>query len=304
MNDKIWISDQTNDKIYIYDLTGAFVSAITTGLDNVRGINLVNNEVWVANDGNANGSTADSIIRYTTAGVFIGIYPAPNTSIFDIVDNKNGIVYVSGLDVNGIQKLSYTGASLGNLVGSAVFQNLQQINLMSNGNVLAAVFQNHSSSGNNAGVYVLSPANGSIINYYPVPAGNIRGVIQTDNGSILYTTGNALFSINPNTSVQTQIVSGQFQYMTKALIPQLSVDEVKNSTAKIFPNPATEFIMVESDASIKFLELYAADGRLIRKIKPSDDRMFKVSVSELSAGNYILVLYSESKVSKHQFIKK
>ncbi|MFL9834391.1 hypothetical protein [Chryseobacterium terrae] len=37
VNDKIWITDQLNDKIYIYDLNGVFVSSITTGLDNIRG---------------------------------------------------------------------------------------------------------------------------------------------------------------------------------------------------------------------------------------------------------------------------
>ena len=304
VNDKIWITDQTNDKVYIYDVAGNYVSSITTALDNLRGVNIVNNEVWVANDGGGNGATADSIMRYTTAGTFIGMYPAPNTSIFDLVDDKNGTVYVSGLDTNGIQKLSYTGATLGNLVAPAFFQNLQQINMMANGNILAAVFQNHTSSGNNAGVYVLSSQNGSIVNYYPVTSGNLRGVIQADNGNILYTTGNALFSINPVTSIHTQLIAGQFQFLTKALIPTLGLNEAESAKFKIYPNPATDFLTVDLQGKLQKAEIFASDGRLITKLAANDGNSFKVNVSDLSTGNYFLLLQIDGKMHKHQFVKK
>ena len=304
VNDKIWVTDQTNDKIYIYDLTGAYVSTIATGLDNVRGINVVNNEVWVANDGNANGSTADSIIRYSTTGTFIGIYTAPNTSIFDMIDNKSGVVYVTGLDTNGIQKLNYSGASVGSLVAPGVFQNLQQLNIMANGNILAAVFQNHSTSGNNAGVYVLSPTNGSILNFYPVATGNLRGVIQTDNGNILYTTGSALFSINPATSVQTQLVSGQFQFLTKALIPSLAVSEVKGLSFKIYPNPVDDVINIEAKGDLQKIEIYTSDGRLLKKQMINNEKKSQINVSDLGTGNYYMVLQIDGQLNKHQFIKK
>ncbi|MGO4709778.1 T9SS type A sorting domain-containing protein [Chryseobacterium sp. 2TAF14] len=304
VNDKIWITDQTNDKIYIYNLAGVYESSITTGLDNVRGINVVNNEVWVANDGNGNGSTADSIIRYTTSGTFIGTYPAPNTSIFDILDNKNGVVYVSGLDTNGIQKLNYSGASLGNLVAPGVFQNLQQINFLANGNIVAAVFQNHSGSGNNAGVYVLSPTNGSIINYYPVGTGNLRGVIEAGNGNILYTTGSAVFSINTTTGVQTQMVTGQFQYMTKAMIPSLGVNETKKQPIiNVYPNPVVDVLAIESNEDVENIKVFASDGKLVKNLS-INSKNYRLKVSDLPTGNYLLMLNSKGSSRSHKFIKK
>lgn len=303
VNDKIWITDQTKDKIYIYDLTGTYVSSIATGLDNIRGINVVNNEVWVANDGDNNGSTSNSIIRYTTAGTFIGVYPAPNTSIFDMVDNKNGIVYVSGLDTNGIQKVDYSGASLGNLVGPGVFQNLQQLNILANGNIAAAVFQGSSSSGNNAGVYVLSPANGSIVNYYSVPSGSVRGVIETSSGNLLYSTGNALFSIDTATGTQTQIVAGAFQYFTKAMIPSLGVREAAKPVVNVFPNPVADVLIIESNENIEEIKIYSSDGKLVKNLNVNG-KNHKINVGDLATGNYLMMLKSSQSQTTHKFIKK
>lgn len=303
VNDKIWITDQTKDKIYIYDLSGNYQSEIATGLDNVRGINVVNNEVWVANDGSGNGSTSNSIIRYTTSGTFIGIYPAPNTSIFDIVDNKNGIVYVSGLDTNGIQKIDYSGASLGNLVAPGVFQNLQQLNILANGNILAAVFQNHSGSGNNAGVYVISMADGSIVTSYPVASGKLRGVIETGNGNILYTTGDGLTSIDTATGTQTQIIAGQFQYLTKAMIPSLGIREVKKPVINIYPNPVTDFLVIESNENIEKIKIYAPDGKLVKNLDVYG-KNHKIKISDLPTGNYLMMLNSKGSSSSYKFIKK
>ncbi len=301
VGDKIWITDQTADKIYIYDLTGNYVSAITSGLDNIRGINVVNNEVWVANDGSANGATADSIMRFSTTGTFLGFYVAPNTSIFDIVDDKNGTVYVSGLTTQGIQKLNYTGTSLGNLVAPNIFQNLQQINLMSSGNLLAAVFQNHSGSGNAAGVYVISTANGSILNNWP--ATDLRGVIELEDGNVLFTNGSGVHKIDTTTGVKTQLLSGAFQYMTKALLSPLAVKDVTKSVSKIYPNPTVDFIHLDSTENIENVKVLAMDGRLVTS-EIVNAKSYKLDVRNLPTGNYLIVLESKNNTSKHRFIKK
>ena len=46
VDNKIWISDQTQDRIYIYTLAGVYESTIpNTGLDNLRGLNVVGADV-------------------------------------------------------------------------------------------------------------------------------------------------------------------------------------------------------------------------------------------------------------------
>ena len=69
---EIWISDQTADRIDRFDLTGAFTSAINTGLDNVKGLNVIGDEVWVTNAGNNNGAPGAAIIRYDFQGNLLG----------------------------------------------------------------------------------------------------------------------------------------------------------------------------------------------------------------------------------------
>ncbi|MCW3161011.1 T9SS type A sorting domain-containing protein [Chryseobacterium oryctis] len=301
VGDKIWITDQTGDKIFIYDLAGNYVSTISTGLDNIRGINVVNNEVWVANDGSANGATADSIMRFSMTGAFLGFYVAPNTSIFDIVDDKNGIVYVSGLTNQGIQKLNYTGGSLGNLVASNIFQNLQQINLMNSGNLLAAVFQNHAGTGNVAGVYVISTTNGAVLNSWP--SSGMRGVIELGDGNVLFTNDAGLYKLNTTTGVKTQILSGNLQFMTKALIPSLGVKDLVKSSSKIYPNPTVDFVQLDSDVNIEKLKVFAADGRLVIS-QEVHSKSYRLDVRNLPTGNYIIALESKHNTSKHRFIKK
>ncbi|MFL9834390.1 T9SS type A sorting domain-containing protein [Chryseobacterium terrae] len=259
--------------------------------------------MWVANDGNQNGATPDTIVRYTTSGTFIGTYPAQDTSIFDMIDNKNGIVYISSFDGNGIKKIDYLGNPLPDLVGANVFASSQQINLMANGNLAVAVFANLSSSGNNAGVYVLSTTNGSILNYYPVTSSTLRGVIETSNGSLLYSTSNALFSINTTTGVKTQLVAGSFQYFTKADIPSLGVHDTKKNSTKIYPNPVIDVLNIDGNENVENIKVFAPDGKLVKNLDVNS-KNYKLKVSDLPAGNYLMMLSSKGSSSSHKFIKK
>ena len=50
VENELWISDQLEDRIDRFDLTGVYLGALTTGLDNIKGMDIVNQtEVWVTN---------------------------------------------------------------------------------------------------------------------------------------------------------------------------------------------------------------------------------------------------------------
>lgn len=50
VGDEIWISHQIGDRIDRYDLEGNFLSSVSGGMDNIKGMGLINNsEVWVTN---------------------------------------------------------------------------------------------------------------------------------------------------------------------------------------------------------------------------------------------------------------
>lgn len=303
VDDKIWISDQTQNRIYIYNMNGTLSSTITANLSNLRGLNVVNNEVWVTNAGSTNGATANSIVRYTKTGTYISTHPCI-TSPFDVIDTKTGTAYISTLSTNGIQKMGYDGTVTGNFLAAGVFQNMQQINFNSDGDVIVAVFQSLSSSGNNSGIYVLSGTNASILNYWPVASGKLRGVIQTGNGNYLYSTEDGIYLITASsaTGAVSQVTSGVFQYFTKIDTSLMSTSELKSASIQVYPNPTSDYININSKEKIEAAHLYSADGKLLKMIDGKSIHT-QVSISELPAGSYILKLKTKDGEPSFKIIK-
>lgn len=302
VQDKIWISDQTNNTIYIYNLDGTYSSTIpsSVGLSNIRGLNVVNNEVWVTSAGTANGATANSIRRLDFAGNSLGVYPTVG-SPFDVIDNGAGSAHITSFNNDGIQTMAYNGTVSGNLVSSGVLSGIQQINRTQDGNYVLAVFSNNSSAGNNAGVYVISSANGSIINKWPV-SGGTRGAIQAGNGNYLYTTGNGVYSLNPSTGASTQIISGNYQYL-KAVTSTLNVTETRAMTASVYPNPTSGIIFIKSEEKVNSVTLYSLTGQMLKSFKDIGNEN-KIDISDLPANIYLLRIITETGQKSLKIIKK
>jgi len=213
VGEEIWISYQIGDKIDRHDLDGNFISSIEGGLDNIKGLALVNgSEVWVTNAGTANGAPGNAIVRFGLDGTNLGFFTTGSDSSFDIIDAGNGEVYVSyiGTGSSRIERRDYDGDVLGNIVGTGVVTFIQQIELTQNNDLLAGVFSNTASSGNNQGIYRFDVDDGSILQYFSLSG--LRGVKELLNGEILYTNSGGIHRLNTNTSVSTTISSGGAQF--------------------------------------------------------------------------------------------
>ena len=299
VDDKIWITDQTKDALYIYSLSGTYQSTISGGLDNLRGLNLVNNEVWIANEGSANGATPNSIARYTKAGVKIGDYPTI-ISPFDVLDIGGGNALVSSFSLNGIAKLSYDGATSTQFVGAGVLSNPEQMNFNAAGNILVAVF---SSVGSNLpGIFEFSPA-GAILNKWPIVTGNVRGVIAAGNGNYLVSTSTGIYSLNPVSNVSTLIKAGNFQFFTK-LDTNLAVNENSGNSVSFYPNPVKDVLNISSKSDIDHVIVYSSTGQLQMQQKATG-KSIQLNLSKLSAGMYIMKITDKSlKTQTIKVIKK
>lgn len=300
VDNKIWISDQTQDAIYIYSLAGVYESTINTGLDNIRGINVVNNEVWVTNAGNANGSTSNTIVRFSKAGVNLGFYPSI-TSPFDVLDMGTGNALITSFSSSGIQKMSYDGSTTSQFVGSGIISNAEQINFTSNGNVLCSVFS--SLGPNPAGVYEFSPT-GTKLNNWPITSGNIRGVIATNGTDYLASTSTGVYKLNPSTGVSTLITAGNFQFFTK-IDTSLGLNEIASSTrVHFYPNPVQDVLIIVSAEEIKNIEILAVSGQVVMKRKLNGKEV-KLDISKLSSGMYIVKIQNKNlKFETFKIIKK
>ena len=183
VGDEIWISDQLEDRIDRFDLAGTYLSTIggqvsNGGLDNIKGMALVNNsEVWVTNAGSNNDAPGDAIVRFDLDGNNLGFFATSGSqSSFDVID-VGGEVYISYISTESkIERRDYSGNVLGNIVEEGVVQFIQQLELNSgNNSVYAAVFS--SLGGNPSGLYEFAVSDGAILNYWGAE-GSLRGVAE------------------------------------------------------------------------------------------------------------------------------
>jgi hypothetical protein len=219
VNNELWVSDQISDAIFRFDLSGNYVATVgggpTGGLDNIRGMAFANNQVYVTNDGSANGATVNTVYRFSTTGALLGSFTAGN-SPFDVYDTGTELLVSDSTD-DDIDRYSYAGAFLGNLVpdslgGGSFFQ---QINNRSNGNLIVGVFSTTS------GVYEYTAA-GAFVARYALGLGQ-RGVVELGNGNIFYTYGSNAAVLDPGTGISTIVFSAtgaSLQYANLFTIPE------------------------------------------------------------------------------------
>jgi hypothetical protein len=85
--------------------------------------------------------------------------------------------------------------------------------------------------------------------------------------------------------------------------PTVGVSENASVMCSVYPNPATEVIMVNSNNTVNHYEVYTITGAMIMS-KPVDEKNFSVNVSELPTGTYLLKMTSEGMVQTQRFVKK
>jgi len=133
----------------------------------------------------------------------------------------------------------------------------------------------------------------------PLAAGGVACLLQSLSNNIsreeikIKLRQNA--SLYPNYSAQRGygILNFYKTYQT------LGLKDITKTNIKVYPNPVKDFINITSDKSIKSVEIYDALGRLIKK-----DTYTKINVSQLSKGNYLLKIKTDSGDIIEKFIKE
>ena len=268
VGDEIWISDQIEDRIDRFDLSGNFLSTIggqvaNGGLDNIKGMALVNNtEVWVTNAGSNNDAPGDAIVRFDFDGTNLGFFlTSGNESTFDVID-VGGEVYISYISVESkIERRDYSGNVLGNIVEQGVVQFIQQIELNSNNNsIYASVFS--SSGGNPSGLYEFAVSDGAILNYWGAE-GSLRGVAALEDGNILISNSGGVYILDPNTGIATTISNDSGQYFGRiSLTPCTPPPPPTGDANQTFNEGATidDIVITPTDATWFATENDALNG--------------------------------------------
>lgn len=80
----------------------------------------------------------------------------------------------------------------------------------------------------------------------------------------------------------------------------LSINEINNDNTliNIFPNPASDYINIETDKKIENVEIFTITGQLIKSSKEK-----KVDVSSLTKGTYIIKIHTSEGTRTYKIIK-
>jgi len=100
---------------------------------------------------------------------------------------------------------------------------------------------------------------------------------------------------------------GTYNYGTwtdyTANIGTLSTSEISKISAKIYPNPVSDFLNIEGKNAIEFVEIYDINGKLIKTVSPKNETV-SVKLSELAPGTYFAKVKDHTTNQTIKFIKK
>lgn len=214
VGNEIWVSEQIGDRVSRWDLSGNSLGAVTGGMDNIRGMGLIGNTVYVTNAGTANGAPGPAVVMFDTAGNSLGSFSTSGLapSPFGILDYDGGMLVSSSSANDDIHEFALDGTSLGTFHNSASISFVEQLNYAANGNVLAAGFSTP------AGVYELDAVTGAVVGSFT--ASGPRGVYQLGNGDILWSNGSGAHVYDPGTGISTQVYAGGGRYFDFLVIPE------------------------------------------------------------------------------------
>jgi hypothetical protein len=207
VGNEIWVSDQNADRIMRFSLDGTtWLGNVAGGIDNIRGMELVNGEVWVTNAGTANGAPGQAIVRFSTTGMNLGSFPVGNP--FDAV-NFQGDVLIGDITAQDIVRYNPAGALVNVFHASDGVTGIdfpEQISVRANGNVLAAGFSPP------MGYYEYDPQ-GVQINFWARTT-NARGVHELTNGNFLVSEGSTVAVFDPTTNTAITVLGAGGRYVT------------------------------------------------------------------------------------------
>ncbi len=207
VGDEIWVSEQVGDRVSRWDLTGNSLGAVTGGMDNIRGMGLINGRVYVTNAGTANGAPGNAVVMFDMSGGSLGFFSTSGTapSPFGILGHQGGMLVSSSSGSDDIHRFDLNGASQGTFHNSGTLNFVEQMAHAANGNVLAATFSSP------AGIYELDPSTGAIISSFT--GSGARGVHQLGNGNIMWTNSSGAWVYDVNSLQSTLVYSGGGRYL-------------------------------------------------------------------------------------------
>lgn len=213
VGNEIWISEQIGDRVGRWSASGTLLGQIN-GLDNVRGMALVGNTVYITNAGTANGAPGNAVVMVDLSGNPLGNFSTATTapSPFGVLAYQGGLLVSSSSANDDIHRYSLSGAAQGTFYNGTALNFGEQMDYALNGDLLVAGF-----SSNN--IVRFDATTGAILASYT--AAGARGVSQLANGNILWTSGSGAFVLDVTSGSSTQVYTGGGRFLDSiTLVPE------------------------------------------------------------------------------------
>jgi len=205
VNDQVWVSEQTGDRIVRYDVCGNELGTMgptlaAGGLDNIRGMIYSNGIVYVTNDGGSNGATTDSLVMFDATGAHLGTLPLSDSpSPFSVLPWQGDLLVASSSAGDDVHRYTLGGVSVGTFHDSTSINFAHQMSPASDGNVWVATFTSDT-------LVKLDAATGNILTSYT--ADSARGVIELQNGNLLWSNGTGAYVYDVVSATSTLVYAG------------------------------------------------------------------------------------------------
>lgn len=146
---------------------------------------------------------------------------------------------------------------------------------------------------------------GYIANATQTYTGNFSIPSSVANGNYRMRIWNRLANSGPGTPADS--ACGTYAYGTwtdyTAVIATLSTSEVSKVSAKVYPNPVSDLLNIESKNTIESIEIYDINGKLIKTISQKGSSA-SVKLSDLATGTYFAKVNDHKTNQTIKFIKK
>ena len=157
--------------------------------------------------------------------------------------------------------------------------------------------------------YFTDMIQGSTINFkLQRPSGSIA-VNSTPTLSNTYHEGYYQFTKTTTTFNETGTWIARFTYNGTTFEHQFFYDALLGTTSndklsgiKLFPNPASGLVSIESEIEINYILLIDASGRIVLELKKDDTKV--IDVAALSKGVYFIELHSDQGKTVRKIIKE
>lgn len=264
VGNQLWIPDQvadnvtrlTRDGVIIDQLGTDPVTGLATGrFNNVRGLGIVNGEVWLCNadaatEGTDPTATVNTIYRLDPfTGETLGSFPADGNPWAIFIYNGRVLITNSTTDV----ATEYTpdGTRIGVFAQStAPAMSLpQMMSKRNNGNLWIADFSVAAS-----GLYEFGPAGEPLTRIF-LGTGP-RAAVDLENGNYIYTDATAV-RLRDTTNLTTSVLaSGNFRYITPLTPPKVSPADIGNTDGE----PISDGALDNGDFTVFFEAFFAPEA--------------------------------------------